>query len=165
VSTATTDHESTGSRQLVAFSLGQEQYAVPIMDVQEIIRYTPPRSVPHAASYVEGVINLRGRIIPVIDVRTRFGMEGERAPEAKIVVITVDEHTVGIVVDAVDEVLTVTDEQVEPPPAGLGAEQADYIEAVAKLEDGLLILLHSERLLGEATGDEATPGDAGADGA
>lgn len=150
MSTATTDDATTGSRQLVAFSLGHEQYAVPIMDVQEIIRYTAPRSVPHSAAYVEGVINLRGRIIPVIDVRTRFGMEGTRAEDAKIVVITVGEHTVGIVVDAVDEVLTVSDEQLEPPPAGLGATEADYIDAVAKLEDGLLILLHPERLLGDA---------------
>lgn len=154
-STTPIEDEATETRKLVAFSLGREQYALPILDVQEIIRYTTPRSVPHAAAYVEGVINLRGRIIPVIDVRTRFGMEGERAEDAKIVVISVGEHTVGIVVDAVDEVLDVGEEQIEDPPAGLGADEADYIDAVAKVEGGLLILLHPERLLGEAADMDA----------
>ena len=135
------------SHQLVVFSLAAEEYGVPITLVQEIIRYTPPRPIPGSPSHVEGVINLRGRIIPVVDLRTRFGMGGERPGETKIVIVEMDALVVGVVVDEVREVLTVGAGQCEPAPEGAG--HADYLEAVAKLEGRLVVMLDMGRLLGE----------------
>lgn len=133
------------TRQLVVFTLGEEEYGVPITLVQEIIRYAQPRPIPGSPSGVEGVINLRGRIIPVVDLRARFGIYGERPEESKIVIVEMTEATVGVIVDEVKEVLSITGEQTEPPPHGAG--DADYLEAVAKLEGRLLVILDLERLL------------------
>lgn len=136
------------ARQLVVFTLGAEEYGVPITLVQEIIRYTAPRPIPGCASHVEGVINLRGRIIPVVDLRSRFGSFGERPEEAKIVIVELSEATVGIIVDEVKEVLTVSSEQTEAPPEG--ANDADYLDAVAKLEGRLLVILDMTKLFGDS---------------
>ena len=144
---AATIHGGGRSQQLVVFSLAAEEYGVPITLVQEIIRYTPPRPIPGSPSHVEGVINLRGRIIPVVDLRTRFGMGGERPGETKIVIVEMDALVVGVVVDEVREVLTVSADQCEPAPEGAG--HADYLEAVAKLEGRLVVMLDMGRLLGE----------------
>jgi purine-binding chemotaxis protein CheW len=134
------------ARQLVVFTLGAEEYGVPITLVQEIIRYTAPRPIPGSPPHVEGVINLRGRIIPVVDLRSRFGAFGERPEEAKIVIVELSEATVGIIVDEVKEVLTVSGDQTEPPPEGAG--DAEYLEAVAKLEGRLLVILDMTKLFG-----------------
>jgi purine-binding chemotaxis protein CheW len=134
------------TRQLVVFTLGAEEYGVPITLVQEIIRYTAPRPIPGSPSHVEGVINLRGRIIPVVDLRSRFGVYGDRPEESKIVIVEMSELTVGIVVDEVREVLSVGAEQCEAPPEGAG--DADYLDAVAKLEGRLLVILDMHKLLG-----------------
>lgn len=135
------------TRQLVVFSLGAEEYGVPITLVQEIIRYTSPRPIPGGPSHVEGVINLRGRIIPVVGLRSRFGALGDRPDEAKIVIVEMSDLTVGIVVDEVREVLSVGADQCEAPPEGVG--EADYLDAVAKLEGRLLVILDMERLLAD----------------
>ncbi len=136
------------ARQLVVFTLGAEEYGVPITLVQEIIRYTPPRPIPGSPPHVEGVINLRGRIIPVVDLRSRFGASGERPEEAKIVIVELSEATVGTIVDEVKEVLTVSGDQTEPPPEGVG--DAEYLEAVAKLEGRLLVILDMTKLFGDS---------------
>jgi len=134
------------TRQLVVFALGGEEYGVPITLVQEIIRYAAPRPIPGSPSHVEGVINLRGRIIPVVDLRSRLGVPGDRPAQAKIVIVEMPEPTVGIVVDEVREVLTVAAGRCEPPPAGTG--DVDYLDAVAKLDGRLLVILDMPRLLG-----------------
>ena len=136
------------ARQLVVFTLGAEEYGVPITLVQEIIRYTAPRPIPGSPPHVEGVINLRGRIIPVVDLRSRFGAFGERPEEAKIVIVELSEATVGITVDEVKEVLTVSGDQTEPPPEGAG--DAEYLEAVAKLKGRLLVILDMTKLFGDS---------------
>lgn len=133
------------TRQLVVFTLGADDYGVPISLVQEIIRHTPPRPIPGSPMHVLGVINLRGRIIPVVDLRQRFGVIADPPADAKIVIIEMDELTVGVVVDEVREVLTVTADRCEAPPEGSG--EADYIDAVAKLEGRLLVILDMPRLL------------------
>jgi len=135
------------ARQLVVFSLAEEEYGIPITLVQEIIRYSAPRPIPGSPFHVEGVINLRGRIIPVVDLRARFGMGGERPEEAKIVIVEMETMVVGVVVDEVREVLTVDAAQCEPAPEGAG--DGDYIQAVAKLEGRLVVLLDMPRLLGD----------------
>jgi purine-binding chemotaxis protein CheW len=135
------------AHQLVVFSLAEEEYGIPITLVQEIIRYSAPRPIPGSPFHVEGVINLRGRIIPVVDLRARFGMGGSRPEEAKIGIVEMETLVVGVVVDEVREVLTVDAAQCEPTPEGAG--DGEYLQAVAKLEGRLVVLLDMPRLLGD----------------
>jgi purine-binding chemotaxis protein CheW len=145
---AVAEDAEVAGRQLVVFTLGAEDFGVPITWVQEIIRHTPPRPVPGSPPHVEGVINLRGRIIPVIGLRTRFGVRSDAPEEQDIVIVQLGETTVGMIVDGVREVLTVADEQTEEPPAAATSSAADSISTVAKLEDRLLLVLDLPRLFG-----------------
>lgn len=133
--------------QLVTFELGEEEFAIDILAVREINRMLQITRVPQSAVEVEGVINLRGHIIPVIDLRTRFGMDKRDAnAESRIVVVDVNDHTVGFVVDKVHEVLRIDGSIVEDAPAITSNVDSDYIRGVGKLEDRLLILISLERL-------------------
>lgn len=133
---------SEPTRQLVIFSLGSEEYALPITRVQEIIRYTEPRSVASQTAWIRGVINLRGKIVPVCDLALRLGLPTERAESAKIVIVETQIGTAGVIVDDVEEVLTVSDDQLESVPSA----DADYVEAIAKVDDRLAILLNPDGL-------------------
>ena len=133
--------------QLVTFSIGEEEFGVNILKVQEIIRTMEITKVPRAPEFVEGVINLRGKVIPIIDLRRRFGL----APKAhdkntRIIVIEINNIIVGFVVDAVSEVLRIPASTVEPPPPVVGVD-SDYISGVGKLQDRLLIMLDLDKLL------------------
>lgn len=130
------------TRQLVIFSLGSEEYALPITRVQEIIRYTEPRSVASRTPWIRGVINLRGKIVPVCDLAERLGLTLERPEGAKIVIVETKVGAAGVIVDDVDEVLTVSLEQLEDVPT---ADPA-YVDAVAKVGDRLAILLNPDGL-------------------
>ena len=132
-------------QQLVVFSLGREEYSLPITQVQEIIRYTEPRTIPNAYSCVRGVINLRGKIIPVCDLSQLLGLSYEREGEAKIVIVETPAGIAGLIVDEVDEVLTVDEQQLEPPPTS----RSEHIQAIAKVEDRLLVLLDLDRVLAD----------------
>ena len=136
--------EST--QQLVVFALGTEEYALPIQQVQEIIRYTEPRAVSSAEPWVRGVISLRGKIIPVFDLGVRIGVHAEPGEDQKIVIIETEVGTAGVVVDEVEEVLTVEAGQLDEVP-GAGS---DAIDAIAKIDDRLVVLLNPERLLAGA---------------
>ncbi len=128
--------------QLVVFKIGNEEYGVEISEVQEINRMIEITKIPRAPEFVEGVINLRGKVIPVIDLRKRFGMEKKDYDKnSRIIVVEIDEKLVGMIVDAVTEVLRITSDSIEPPPpiiAGIGSE---YLKGVGKLDDRMLILL------------------------
>jgi purine-binding chemotaxis protein CheW len=128
------------AQQLVVFSLGDEEYALPITQVQEIIRYTGPRAVASEAAWIKGVISLRGKIVPVCDLGARLGLPTELAEQAKIVIVETDSGTAGVIVDEVEEVLTVESEQLDTVP-GAGT---DFIDAIAKIADRLVILLNPE---------------------
>ena len=138
--------------QLVSFNIGDEEFGVDILKVQEINRMLDVTKVPNAPEYVDGVINLRGRVIPIIDLRRRFNMERkERDKNTRIIVVELQGKTVGFLVDGVREVLRIPTSVTEPPPAMTTRIGGDYITAVGKLEDRLLILLDLERVLtGEA---------------
>ena len=139
--------------QLVTFHVAREEFAVDILDVREINRMMEITRVPQAPEFVEGVINLRGQVIPVVDLRKRFGLEAEeRDKNTRIVVVELGSKVVGFLVDSVSEVLRVSTSLVEPPPALASGIEADYIRGVVKLEDRLLVLLDLHRLLnrGEA---------------
>jgi len=131
------------TRQLVIFSLGTEEYALPITRVQEIIRYTEPRVVASRTAWIRGAINLRGKIVPVCDLAERLGLQLERREVGKIVIVETETGTAGVIVDDVEEVLTVDDAQLEDVPAA----DAAYVDAIAKLDDRLAILLNPDGLL------------------
>jgi purine-binding chemotaxis protein CheW len=138
--------EQTNPRQLVVFTLGAEQYALPIQQVHEIIRYIEPRSVASRAEWVRGVISLRGRILPVFDLAVRLGVPSELSEQAKIVIVEAGAETAGVIVDGVEEVLTVSEEQIEPVP---GADMT-LIEAIAKIGERLVVLLKPSAILSAA---------------
>jgi len=134
--------------QLVSFKLGDEEFGVDIMQVQEIIRMQDITAVPNAPEFVEGVINLRGRVIPIVDLRKRFGLEEKSHDKAtRIIVVKVDDLTVGLIVDEVSEVLRIPVDTVEPPPPIVAGVESEYIKGVGKLEDRLLILLDLSKTL------------------
>jgi purine-binding chemotaxis protein CheW len=134
--------------QLVTFHIGEEEFGVEILKVQEIIRMMNITRVPKAPDFVEGVINLRGKVIPIIDLRKRFGMLAqEHDKHTRIIVIEINKVIVGFVVDSVSEVLRIPAHTVEPPPAIISGIESEYISGVGKLADRLLILLDLDRLL------------------
>jgi purine-binding chemotaxis protein CheW len=139
--------EST--RQLVVFSLGEEEYALPITQVHEIIRWTEPRSVASDEAWVRGVISLRGKIVPVYDLAARLGLPSERPEHAKIVIVETASDMAGVIVDDVEEVLTVDADQLDTVPAA--GDPA--IEAIAKIEQRLVVLLDPVGLFGGSTLD------------
>ena len=134
--------------QLVSFMIGQEEFGLEIQCIQEINRMVDITRVPNSPEYVTGVINLRGKVIPIIDLRKRFGFpQKESDKNTRIIVVELGTMVVGFVVDAVREVIRIPKNITEPPPsivAGIGSE---FITAVAKLENRLLILLDIERIL------------------
>jgi len=137
--------------QLVSFKIGEEEFGVDILKVQEINRMLEVTRVPNAPEFVDGVINLRGKVIPVIALRRRFGMERKESDKnTRIVVVELEGKVVGFVVDAVSEVLRIPRSLIEAPPAIVAGIEAEYITAVGKLEDRLLILLDLERVLSGA---------------
>ncbi len=137
--------------QLVTFSTGDEEFGVDILRVQEIIRTMAITKVPKAPEFVEGVINLRGKVIPIIDLRRRFGLQPKAHDKhTRIIVIEINTMIVGFVVDSVSEVLRIPASTVEPPPPVVAGLESEYISGVGKLEDRLLILLDLDRLLSRA---------------
>ena len=134
--------------QLVTFSIGEEEFGVNILKVQEIIRTMEITKVPPPPEFVEGVINLRGKVIPIIDLRRRFGLAPKgHDKNTRIIVIEINNIIVGFVVDAVSEVLRIPASTVEPPPPVVAGVDSDYISGVGKLQDRLLIMLDLDKLL------------------
>lgn len=152
--------DATGTRQLVSFRLAQEEYGVEITKVQEIILVGEITRVPQTPPYIKGLINLRSTVIPIVDLRSRFGLPEEDATdETRIMVVNVAGKTIGIIVDAVSEVLRISQEQIAPPPPTVAGLGRDYLIGLARLENRLLILLDIDKILG----DHETSLDAGAD--
>jgi len=125
------------ARQLVVFTLGSEQYALPIQHVHEIIRYAQPRTVASREPWVRGVLNLRGRIVPIYDLAARLGVSSQFGEQSKIVIVETGSETAGVIVDGVEEVLTVEDSQFEEAPA----VDTSLIDGIVKTEDRLVVLL------------------------
>jgi purine-binding chemotaxis protein CheW len=138
--------------QLVSFNLGLEEFGIDILKVQEINRMVEITKVPQAPSYVEGVINLRGKVIPVIDLRRKFSLEaGEYDKNTRIVVADVSGHVIGMVVDAVSEVLRIPRSTIEPPPEIVTGVDSEYISGVVKLDEKLLIFLDISKIAAEVS--------------
>jgi purine-binding chemotaxis protein CheW len=141
-------------QQLVVFDLGTESYGVDIETVREIIRMQEITKMPGTPAYVQGVINLRGKVTPVVDLRARFGLPvTEFTKDSRIVVVDINKQSIGAIVDAVTEVLRISTEAVEPPSSVVTSEDSGYITGIVKLPERLIILLDLARALSD---DEVT---------
>jgi purine-binding chemotaxis protein CheW len=143
-----------GVLQLVSFKIANEEFGLDILKVQEIIRLRDLTRVPNLPDFVDGVINLRGQVIPVIGLRRRLGVEPAEADKrTRIVVAEVNGHVLGFVVDEVSEVLRISPETVEPPPQ-MGNVERKYVQGIGKIEDRLLIVIDPSLLFndGECAG-------------
>jgi purine-binding chemotaxis protein CheW len=133
---------------LVTFALDREEFGIPISDVREVIRVSDITRVPQARQHVRGVTNLRGRILAVVEIRTRMGLSpAELTPKSRVVVVGVHERTLGILVDSVSQVVKVPAKTVAPAPEEVLSSTADYITGVARWNSRLIILLDLEKLL------------------
>lgn len=142
------EHAMETERKVIIFRLGEEDYGVDVHQVDSIERMQPITRVANVPDFVKGVINLRGVVTPVIDLRVKFGMESKSYGEAtRIVIVHTEDVQVGLIVDAARDVTDIPAGVVEEPPSGLGAVDARYLEGVAKLEDRLLVLLNLDRVL------------------
>lgn len=140
---------SSNEIQLVVFKLGREEYGVSILQVQEIKRMTDITRVPHTPDYITGVINLRGSVLPVVDLKERLDLPAQtHTDHTRIIIVKIDEIIVGMVVDAVSEVLAIDQENIESPDAVVGGVAANFISGVGKLDNRLLILLNLEMIIG-----------------
>ena len=140
----------SSSQPLVVCSLGSEEYALPIGSVHEIIRYTEPRTVASDADWIRGVIGLRGKIIPIFDLAARMALDNVGSEPGKIVIVESGTGQVGVMVDEVEEVLTVSSEQLEDVPSATSTA----IEAIAKIDDRLVILLNPAGLFARSSGED-----------
>ena len=142
-------HTEEESIQIVAFMLGEEEFAFDISCVREIIRSAGITKVPKSNPLIEGVINLRGNVIPIVDLRKRFHLEPRPYTRStRIIVISINEITVGLIVDAVLETKKIEASCIEPPSTiAMGCVENEYIAGVAKLEDRLLSLLDIDKVI------------------
>ena len=147
------DNLSDRERKFLTFSLGGEEYGIEILQIKEIIGMMPITSVPRTPKFFKGVINLRGKVIPVVDLRLRFGMEEkDYTPQTCIVVVEVNKdggtETIGVVVDSVSEVVNIKPEETEDPPAFGNMVDTQFISGIAKTDGGVKILLDIRKVLG-----------------
>ena len=140
---------SNNEEQLVVFKLGREEYGVSILNVQEIKRITEITRVPYTPEFIKGVMNLRGSVLPVFDLKKRLDLpDNAYSDDARIVIVKVDEVTLGVIVDAVSEVLTIGQENIEPPQVVAGGVIANYLSGIGKINSRLLILLDINSIIG-----------------
>jgi purine-binding chemotaxis protein CheW len=153
------------TEHLATFFLDREEYGVDVRQVQEIRRLSEITTVPRAPDFIRGVINLRGRILPVLDLKRKLGLGEVVAQRAtRIVVVRVGERLLGLLVDGASQVLKVPVSRIEPPPEEVQEKGGDYIRGVAKLEDRLIIVVDLGRLLAHELRAAGAPAAAGTDG-
>ena len=134
--------------QVVGFRIGRETFGLPISIVREIVRVPDITSVPNAPDYIEGVINLRGRIIPVVDLRKRFGKRvGEPSKKNRVIVVELEGRSIGLIVNSASEVLKIPPSEIEAPHDVFQEGELNYITGVGKLKGRLVILLDLTRVL------------------
>jgi purine-binding chemotaxis protein CheW len=134
--------------QFVEFKLGDEVYGVNILQVKTIERMMPITRVPKTPPFVEGVINLRGEIVPVIDLKKRFDLpHTETTENTRIIIVTVEDITVGMIVDSATEVIQLSKDDIEPAPDMAGGIDSSFLDGVGKLDDKLIILLNMSKIL------------------
>jgi len=141
-------------RQFISFSVGDEEYGLELLRVKEVIRVREITWLPKAPSFVKGIINLRGDVIPIIDLRDKFGLEAKEATaNTRVIVVEVEGKLMGMIVDSASQVVRIPADQIDPPPPVLGGFSQEFITGVGKMEDKLIILLNSDAIL---TAEERT---------
>jgi purine-binding chemotaxis protein CheW len=141
-------NDSNELLQLVSFKIGNEEFGIDILNVQEIIKTVQITKVPNSPEFVEGIINLRGKVIPVMDLRIRLNLERKaQDKDTRIIVVEINSKTVGFIVDEVNEVLRIPKSITEPPPEMVTNINSEYITAVGKLEDRLITLIDLQKVL------------------
>ncbi|MCK8827459.1 chemotaxis protein CheW [Natroniella acetigena] len=133
--------------QFIVFKLGREEFGVKITQVQEIIKMKEITKLPQSADFIEGIINLRGDIITIIDLRKRLEFNYDPEVETRIIVVRINETDVGFIVDDASEVVRIAQEQIAQPSGGMAGIKTEFIDGIAKLEDRLVILLALDELL------------------
>lgn len=142
--------EDTQKGKYLTFTVGNEFYGIEIYHVTEIIGIQEITEVPELPDYIRGIINLRGKIIPVIEVRLRFGMVSEDYTDRTcIIVIDIEDISVGLIIDSVSEVLSISEDNIVPPPETKAGFHSDYVKGIGKAHDGVKLLLDCKKLLGE----------------
>ena len=143
--------------QLVSFNIENEEFAIDILNIQEINRISEVTRVPNTPEFVKGVINLRGKVVPVIDLRLRLGQSAtERNSNTRIIVFEVEGKIIGFIVDKVNEVIRINSSATEPPPSIVSGIDAKYITAIAKMGERLLILLDLKTIISLETIESIT---------
>jgi purine-binding chemotaxis protein CheW len=141
----------TAIREFLAFKLGGEEYGIDILRVQEIRSYEEPTRMANAPAFIKGVINLRGVIVPIVDMRIKFGLSEVRYDSFTVVIVlNIGNQVVGMVVDGVSDVITLSPEQLKPVPEMSSAIGSDHILAIGSLDKRMLILLDIEKLMSSA---------------
>ncbi len=136
--------------KIVSFVLGEEEFGVDIMKIDSIVELGKLTKVPESADYVEGIMNFRGMVIPIVNLRKKFFMKDlppEKKAKSKVIVVNLDKKKVGFMVDDVREVLTVSEDQMEEPPEEVGGVGNSYILGIAKIGDSMMIILDIEKVL------------------
>jgi purine-binding chemotaxis protein CheW len=135
-------------RQFISFTVGEEEYGLELLRVKEVIRVREITWLPKAPSFVRGIINLRGDVIPIIDLRDKFGLESrEQTAQTRIIVVEMEGPLVGMIVDSASEVVRIPADEIEAPPPVLGGFSQEFITGVGKQEDKLIILLNTDSIL------------------
>jgi len=132
--------------RLACFSLAGQSYAIDIMKIRQIIRPIKIRPLPEAPQFVEGVINLRGAVIPIIDLRKRFGIEIKPDKEPRVIIVSIQRQVVGIVVDDVSEVIGISGVQIQPPPR-LSGIPSRFLSGACQYKDDILLILKLDEIL------------------
>jgi purine-binding chemotaxis protein CheW len=139
--------ETAAQVELLGFMLSDEEYALDILEVKEIVRLQPITPVPRSPSWIKGIVTLRGVIVPVFDLRSRLGLEQvAHGPDTRIIVIYRGEDFAGLIVDRITQVMRVAADGVEPPPQTIGGVEAEYLRGVLRFRDRLVILLNLARV-------------------
>ena len=147
--------DSEDSTNLVTFRLGTGEYAIDIMQAKEIIKMEKITLIPNAPDFVEGVINLRGNIIPIIDLKKRFNLEETDGDKnTGIIIVKIEDVDMGIIIDSISKVVSMANSDIQPPPPMLSGIGQKYIKGVGKLEDKLLVVLDLEKLFSSDEDDE-----------
>jgi len=142
------EHVNEGVSQLVVFKMENEEFACSINNVQEVVKMVRVTPLPRSLNFVEGVINMRGEVIPVIDLRKRFELpEAERNDENRIIIVEVQERMVGLIVDSVSEVTRLDNKQIQEAPSQVAGGKTDLITGVGKVDDRMIIILDLDRIL------------------
>jgi purine-binding chemotaxis protein CheW len=136
------------TRQYISFTVGEEEYGLELLRVREVIRVREVTWLPKAPSFVKGIINLRGDVIPIFDLRDKFGLPAREADaDTRVIVVEVEGKLIGMVVDSASQVVRIPVTQIAPPPPLLGGFSQEFLNGVGKLDDRLVILLNVDRIL------------------